>query len=98
MKFWGLLGRVATIACTIEQFFLIVPNLRFFIGQDVVIDISTNMCLLSTKFLPWTILSHTYPMKISHFLHESSNIQYQGYSTMGKMTTQNEMDAGSGIM
>ena len=37
-------------------------------------------------------------MSISQFVQESSNIQYQGYSTMGKMTTKNETDGGSGIM
>ena len=33
-----------------------------------------------------------------HFADESSNLQYQGYSTIGKMPAKNEMDAGSGIM
>ena len=36
-------------------------------------------------------------MSILHFAHESSNIQHQGYSTMGNMPTKNETDA-SGIM
>ena len=35
---------------------------------------------------------------ISHFSHESSNVQYQAYSTMGKTTTKNVTDAGPGIM
>ena len=31
-------------------------------------------------------------------MHESSNTQYEGYSTIGKMTTQNETDAVPGVM
>ena len=64
-----------------------LPYSRVFIIQDAVIDISINMCFLSIQFLPHTTLPHIYPTSISHFSHESSNLQYQGYSTMGKMTT-----------
>ena len=37
-------------------------------------------------------------MGIAHFVHESSNLQYQGYTTTGMMTPTNMTDAGSGIM
>ena len=62
-KILGFAWQVATIAHTKEQSFLIgsFANLKFFIGQDIVIGISTNTCFLSTKFLPHTTLPHTYP-------------------------------------
>ena len=87
MRIWGLLGRVATVAHTTEQ--------NFLIGSFAKLEI---FHCLSTRFSPQTILLHTYQTSTSHFMHEYSNIQYQGYSTMGEMKAQNEMDIGSGIM
>ena len=55
---------------TTEKTFLIglFAKLESFIGQDIVINISTNMHFLSIRFLQQTILTHTYLVSISHFM------------------------------
>ena len=89
MKFWGLLNRVATVAHTTAQ--------KFLIGSFAKLEIF-HWLRCCHQYINKYAFALRYPMSISHFMHESSNIQYQGYSTMGKMTAQNEMHAGSGIL
>ena len=78
MKFWGLLAMVAPIAHTTQHNFLIgsIPVIKFFIGQDDIINISVLIGSLPMRFHHICPL-HIHTCQTSHNLvEESSGIHY----------------------
>ena len=55
------------------------PVKTVFVGQDAFHNISTNIQFHLMVFQPYTLLTHTYPMSISHSLYRVSGNNVMGH-------------------